>query len=85
VTESEDRVSRVEWDVRPTLGIGSGANELGLADCGGRMIKVKVRVVEKPEDEPPAVASARDVNALLCNPALFHEPNDKLGTGFTPS
>jgi hypothetical protein len=37
--------------IRPTLGIGSGGNELGLANGGGRMIKIKVRFVEKSEDE----------------------------------
>jgi hypothetical protein len=37
--------------VRPTLSIGSGGNELGRANCDGRMIKIKVRVVEQSEAE----------------------------------
>lgn len=40
-----------QQDVRPTLGIGSGGNELGFADGSCRVIKIKVRVVEQSEDE----------------------------------
>ena len=67
--------------VRPTLGVGAGSDELGLANRGGCQVRINVRIVEKPEDELlPQEPAHREVNALLGDPALSTSCNDEFGT-----
>src|SRR5207344_1418673 len=64
-----------------TLSVRAGSDELVLANRGGCLVWIDVRIVEKPEDELlPQEPAHRGVNALLSDPALLHELEDKFRT-----
>jgi hypothetical protein len=66
--------------VRPALCFRSGSDELGLADCGSRLLWFYVRIIEESEDEFLAQQSAyRYINPILADPALLYELHYKLG------